>query len=527
MLAPSLGGVGAHMGAEIRALKRAQLAGGIAWGGMVHSAAICAEKVGSQGIFMGLARVPPGLRSSARLHTDGESALYVAAGRGRCLAGRRLEQVLELGPGDFLYVPPEAPYVVANDSDVDLVLVVARNAQEDRSAEYVPGVTGAAHASGAEIRVLKRAQLSGGVSSGGMVRLAAISAEMVGSRGIFMGLARVPPGLRSSAHVHTNCESALYAASGRGRFLTGERLEHAFDLEPGDFIYVPPDAPHVVVNDGDVDMLLIVSRNTQEERVAEYDPDATTEAPEAHAPPLEHPLLPTRCKTCRVPIRGPLAMVSRMRGITPYRKNPQLCNRCESRIKGAEDRVVTALFADIRGSTALTHDRSSGELVRVLQRFFHTAADVAYDHYGMVDRFLGDGMLVFFNVPAPRMTHSEDAVKTALGIEEALKDAPFGVGIGIETGMAMAGNIGVGDVCDFTCVGEPVNVASRLQSLAGPGEIVIGPTAWRQASDFVETRGIARQAETAELKGLGPTGIVRLRPFGIRDSTEDSGAVGP
>jgi adenylate cyclase len=366
---------------------------------------------------------------------------------------------------------------------------------------------------GAEVRVLKRGQLAGGVTSGGMVRLAAISAEMVGSRGIFMGLARVPPGLRSSAHVHTNCESALYAASGRGRFLVGERLEHAFQVGPGDFIYVPPDAPHVVVNDGDVDLLLVVSRDTQEERVAEYDPDATTAAPEAAQAPLDHPLLANRCKTCHVPIRGALSVVSRLRGIGPYRKNPQLCNRCESRIKGAEDRVVTALFADIRGSTALTHDRSSTELLRVLRHFFHTAADVAYDHYGMVDRFLGDGMLVFFNVPAPRVTHSEDAVKTALGIEESLKDAAFGVGIGIETGMAMAGNIGVGDVCDFTCVGEPVNVASRLQSLAGPGEIVIGPTAWRQAQEFVEMRGIAYQAETADLKGLGPVNIRRLRPL--------------
>ncbi|MGH9009473.1 MAG: adenylate/guanylate cyclase domain-containing protein [Acidimicrobiia bacterium] len=137
----------------------------------------------------------------------------------------------------------------------------------------------------------------------------------------------------------------------------------------------------------------------------------------------------------------------------------------------------------------------------------------------MVDRFLGDGMLVFFNVPAPRVTHSEDAVKAAIAIQEVLKDAPFRVGIGIETGMALAGNIGVGAICDFTGVGEPVNVASRLQALAGPGEIVIGPTAWRQAAKLVETRGIARRPENAEVKGIGPVEIWRLSPLAQADAT--------
>jgi hypothetical protein len=76
----------------------------------------------------------------------------------------------------------------------------------------------------------------------------------------------------------------------------------------------------------------------------------------------------------------------------------------------------------------------------------------------------------------------------------------------------LAGNIGVGDVCDFTCVGEPVNVAARLQALARPGEIVVGPTAWRQAADLVETEGILYETETAELKGIGTMTIRRLRP---------------
>jgi len=107
-----------------------------------------------------------------------------------------------------------------------------------------------------------------------MTRAAAISADTVGSEHIFMGVSRLLPGQRSSAHVHTNCESALYVASGRGRFLVGPRVDRPLPLEPGDCIYVPPNAPHVVTNDGDVELVLIVARNAQVERVDEYDPKA-------------------------------------------------------------------------------------------------------------------------------------------------------------------------------------------------------------------------------------------------------------
>lgn len=363
-----------------------------------------------------------------------------------------------------------------------------------------------------EICVLRADEIGPSVSSGQMSRRAAISAQLAGSEGIFMGTARVPPGLRSSAHVHTNCESALYVVSGRGHFLAGARLERTLPLRAGDFIYVPPAAPHVVVNDGDDDLVLVVARNTQEEQVAEYDPDrgVAADAADAGPPPLDRPLLLLRCKTCRIPIRGPQAVFSRLRGIRPYKKNPQLCNRCESRIQGSEDWVVTSLFADIRGSTQISADRDA--LVLVLRRFFADATPPVYDNYGVVDRFLGDGLLAFFNVPVPRATHAEDALKSALDIQSRMAGAPFGVGIGIETGVARAGNMGLSDVCDFTCVGEPVSVASRLQGIARPGEIVIGPGAWPQLADLVELRGLELETEITELKGLGPIGIHRLFP---------------
>ena len=364
------------------------------------------------------------------------------------------------------------------------------------------------------IRLRKRDELVGGVVSGGMARLAAVSAELMGSVGIFMGSSRVPPGMRSSPHVHLNCESALYVASGRGQFLVGDHLERVLEIEEGDFLYVPPGAPHVVVNDGDADLVLVVARNTQEERVQEYDPDSgETVVASTRQAPLDRPLLLDRCKSCRVRIRGPLAVTSRVRGITPYRKNPQLCNRCERRIRGAEEQPVTALFADIRGSTALSVEASGPEFVSLLRHFFARATDAVYDHFGMVDRFLGDGMLVFFNAPVPRATHAEDALRAALGIQDSLRDAPFGVGIGIETGIVLAGDPGLGTVVDFTCLGEPVNIASRLQTLARGGEIVVGPQTWRSVAELVELRQIPTTVETPEVKGVGMLEVHRLQPL--------------
>jgi uncharacterized RmlC-like cupin family protein len=89
----------------------------------------------------------------------------------------------------------------------------------------------------AEVRVLHPDELGDGPSSGGMERREGVSHLLTGSTGIFMGTSKVPPGLRSSAHVHTNCESALYVLSGRGRFLTGRHLERSLDIAKGDFIY--------------------------------------------------------------------------------------------------------------------------------------------------------------------------------------------------------------------------------------------------------------------------------------------------
>jgi uncharacterized RmlC-like cupin family protein len=113
-------------------------------------------------------------------------------------------------------------------------------------------------------------QLAPGAPSGAMARATAIAGETCGSTAIFTVLSRLPPGQRSFPHVHTNCESSIYIVSGHGRVLTGIHVDRVLVIEPGDFLFVPPGAPHIVINDGDVDLVLVVSRNTAEERVEDY-----------------------------------------------------------------------------------------------------------------------------------------------------------------------------------------------------------------------------------------------------------------
>ncbi|MCH8207288.1 MAG: cupin domain-containing protein [Chloroflexi bacterium] len=125
----------------------------------------------------------------------------------------------------------------------------------------------------AQCRVIHPDEREVEVASGNMTRVAGVSEKLVGATGIHLAVATIPPGCASSPHYHVNCESAIYVVKGRGRFLTGDRLESSQPIGPGDFIYVPPDAVHQPVNDSTSETLeLIVARNAPVEIVVEYEP---------------------------------------------------------------------------------------------------------------------------------------------------------------------------------------------------------------------------------------------------------------
>jgi len=161
-------------------------------------------------------------------------------------------------------------------------------------------------------------------------------------------------------------------------------------------------------------------------------------------------------------------------------------NPSELKLAG-ETRTITVLFTDIEGFTALTERLGAEAVVSLLDRYVDTVAGIVVDHGGMVDKFVGDGVLAFFNAPVDLPDHAERAVASACAILRATESfrrepqvAASGLGrtrIGIETGQAVLGEVGRGTKRDYTAYGRVVNLASRLEAAnkSFGSSIALGP----------------------------------------------------
>ena len=150
-------------------------------------------------------------------------------------------------------------------------------------------------------------------------------------------------------------------------------------------------------------------------------------------------------------------------------------------------RRITVLFADIRGFTTFSEALPPERVVAVLNRYLALMADSVLIHGGMVDKFLGDGLMALFGAPLASERHAESAVRAGLHIlmqVEALSasyhGAKLAVGVGIHTGEAVVGSVGSSARLEYTAIGDAVNVAARLQELAKPGTLVVSEAVMRE-----------------------------------------------
>jgi adenylate cyclase len=163
--------------------------------------------------------------------------------------------------------------------------------------------------------------------------------------------------------------------------------------------------------------------------------------------------------------------------------------------KAGTKRVVTMLFADIRGFTSMSERTPPEEMVKTLNEYFEMMVDVLFAHGGTLDKYVGDEVIGLFGAPVGLPDAPLRAVRCGLEMQRALGEfnriratngqEPVNIGIGINTGLVIAGAIGSSRTLQYTVIGDPVNIASRLCSVAKAGEVIISEYTLREVRDDV------------------------------------------
>jgi adenylate cyclase len=168
-------------------------------------------------------------------------------------------------------------------------------------------------------------------------------------------------------------------------------------------------------------------------------------------------------------------------------------------LKGRKNEA-TIVFTDIRGFTSYSEANEPEIIVERLNEYFEIATRSIQDHGGYVDKFIGDAVLGVFGVPIYHQDHVERAVKASIDMQEKFqqekengKDILQSVGIGINTGIVVSGNIGSANKMEYTVIGDSVNVASRLNGLAKSGEIIISKSVYDHLSDLIDVEVLSLQ----------------------------------
>ena len=175
---------------------------------------------------------------------------------------------------------------------------------------------------------------------------------------------------------------------------------------------------------------------------------------------------------------------------------------------GGERKRITVLFSDIVGFTSFTDKADPAEVQAVLEEYFADMATIVFENKGIVDKYLGDGILAFFENPPDGVTSAQASVKTAMEmmkkadiLDKKYKDQkrfPFAICVGIATGYAKVGNIGPPEKVDYTIIGTVVNKASRLDGPGDPGDILMDEETYHFVKDDYEIEDYGAY----ELKGF-------------------------
>jgi adenylate cyclase len=189
---------------------------------------------------------------------------------------------------------------------------------------------------------------------------------------------------------------------------------------------------------------------------------------------------------------------------------------------GGHQQEATIVFADMREFTSISENMQPDELVGVLNTYLSAVINTVLEYNGMVNKFGGDSVMAIWNVPTPCEGHALMAIKAATEIQNQVKELQennpllpkIEFGIGINTGAVLAGNMGSEARLEYSVVGDAVNIAARLTSLAEGGKIWIGSNTYEQTKDYIA----AEPLEPLTVKGKREP----LQVYEILNSSEES-----
>jgi adenylate cyclase len=167
---------------------------------------------------------------------------------------------------------------------------------------------------------------------------------------------------------------------------------------------------------------------------------------------------------------------------------------------GGEKRYCTFLFTDVRGFTSLSEKLDPQQVTEIMNKALTIQANAVQRNGGMVDKYIGDAMMAIFNAPLDQDNHEDAAIKTAVQIRDEIQAAELGIaiGIGINSGPAVVGNMGSDSRFDYTAIGSDVNLAARCESSckAVGQDLVIGK------STALATSKKLKKLKPIEMKGI-------------------------
>ena len=196
----------------------------------------------------------------------------------------------------------------------------------------------------------------------------------------------------------------------------------------------------------------------------------------------------------------------------------QLLENDEMLNLGGQEQEATILFSDIRGFTSMSETMAPNEVVETLNDYFNLMIEIIFKYNGTLDKIIGDALMVIYGVPNATEQDTENAVLTAIEMQEKLIQfnqdriinlkQPIKIGIGINRGKVISGNIGSKQQMNFTVIGDSVNLASRLCSVAASDEIIVSDAVWRKVKHIKSYK--SKKLNPVKVKG-------KVKPIEIKE----------